>query len=80
MLSCGKILVETLVMLMALWKKHCPDILIFTIQKLMVLPFYSWTLKSFNDFCLCFFIPIQMHPVNLLVQGEKMSNAFTSYK
>jgi hypothetical protein len=78
MLSCGKIHVETLVMLMAFWKKHCPNILILIIQKLMVLPFSSWTLKSFNDFCLCLFIPIQMHHVNLLVQGEKMSNAFTS--
>jgi hypothetical protein len=76
MLSCGKIPIETLVMLMAFWNKHCPNILILTIQKLI----FFMDLKSLNEFCLCFFIPIQMHHVNLLVQGEKMSNVFTSYR
>ncbi len=73
-LSCCKIPIETLVMLMAFWKKHCPQYSNPYNSKAYGTPIFFMDLKSFNAFCLCFFIPVQMHHINLLVQGEKIIN------
>ncbi len=69
-LSYGRIPAETLDIMMAFWKQHCPSIPTLTIQELLVLPLPFMDVNYFHDF-LSFFL--QMHHGDCVSSIQKWS-------
>ncbi len=76
-LSYGRIPAETLDIMMAFWKEHCPSIPILTIQELLVLPLPFMDVNYFHDFLSLF---LQMHHGGCVSSIQKMIGVSLFYR